>query len=103
MKIPRVIYLIAAVLGTLIPWAFFGAFIASEGLNLTRFIEQLFANNPASGFTADILISSFVFWLWAWYDATQRDIKRWWIIIPANLLVGLSLALPLYLFMRAEE
>ncbi|MBL4646367.1 MAG: hypothetical protein COA52_03385 [Hyphomicrobiales bacterium] len=93
-------YLLMAVLGTIIPYIFFGSFIADNGINLIAFVKALFVNGAAGGFSADILLSSFVFWVWSFHDARQQGIARWWLIIPANLLVGLSLALPLYFYMR---
>jgi hypothetical protein len=93
-------YLLAAIVGTIVPWFYFAQFIAVEGLNLPLFISSLFVNNVASGFTTDLLISSAVLWVWSFADARERGIRNWWLILPANVLVGLSLALPLYLWMR---
>ena len=96
----RWFYLIAAVVGTIVPWAFFGSFLADEGLDLVAFVEALFVNGPAGGFSADVLISATVFWVWSRVDATGNGVDPWWPVIPATLLVGLSLAFPLYLFWR---
>ncbi len=96
----RSFYILAAVLGTAIPWFFFADFFAQYGFDVMAFLGQLFGTNPAAGFTSDILISSFVFWIWAYQDARERQIGAWWVISPCNLLVGLSLALPLYFMMR---
>lgn len=101
MNVPRWFYLMAAVVGAVVPWLFFTGFFAQNGLDLPRFVQSLFANGVAGGFTADILISSLVFWVWSYADARQRGVRYWWIIVPANLLVGLSLAMPLYFYLRA--
>lgn len=95
-------YLGAAVLGTVIPWLFFGSFFASEGIDIPLFIESLFANGAAGGFSADILISIAVFWVWSYTDAQANRIERWWWVLPAGFTVGLSLALPLYLYLRED-
>lgn len=97
----RSFYLLAAILGAVIPWLFFGSFFTQNGLDLSGFVSGLFVNGAAGGLTADILISSLVFWVWSYTDARQRGIQRWWLLPLVNLLVGLSLALPLYLFWRA--
>ena len=96
-------YLIMAILGTLIPWAFFANFFATEGLNLPLFITSLFSNGAAGGFSADVLISIVVFWVWAYTDAQTNKVARWWLIFPAGFTVGLSLALPLYLYLKTEK
>lgn len=95
-------YLVMAVLGTVIPWAFFASFIAEEGFDIPLFIASLFVNGAAGGFSADVLISIFVFWVWAYADAQRLGIPRWWLTIPAGFSVGLSLALPLYLYLRED-
>lgn len=95
-------YLVAAIVGAILPYIFFVQFFADQGVNLPAFVQGLFANGAAGGFTADLLISSVVFWWWAYRDAQARSISRWWVIIPVNILIGLSCALPLYLYLREE-
>lgn len=96
-------YLAMAVIGTVVPWIFFGTFFGKNGLNIPLFLGSLFANGPSGGFSADVLISLLVFWVWSWRDAARKQIKAWWLVLPASFLVGLSLALPLYLFMRERQ
>ena len=103
MKIPKNFYLVFAVLGTVIPWFFFAQFFASEGVNIPLFVASLFSNGAAGGFSADVLISIVVFFVWSYADAKNNQIKNWWWVIPAGCTVGLSLALPLYLYLRADE
>ena len=99
----RRFYLVAAVAGTVIPWLFFGAFFALNGLDIPLFLQSLFANGAAGGFSADVLITIFVFWVWSWRDAKARGVARWWLILPASFFVGLSLAFPLYLYLRERD
>lgn len=102
MKIPKNVYLIFAIIGTIIPWLFFANFFGQEGLNLPLFVQSLFANGAAGGFSADVLISIVVFWIWAYADAKNNNVNYWWLIFPAGFTVGLSLALPLYLYLRTD-
>lgn len=94
------VYLVFAVLGAIIPFYYFESFLFAEGVNLTEFVRQLFANSPASGFTADLLIASEVFWIWSFREARQRNMKHWWAYVALNLCIGLSCALPLFLYFR---
>ncbi|MEJ8476473.1 DUF2834 domain-containing protein [Roseibium algae] len=96
-------YLVMAVAGTAIPWLFFSSFIVSHGIDIPLFIQSLFANPATGGFTADILISITVFWVWSYDDAKGRGIKTWWLVLPAVFCVGLSLAMPLYLYLRETQ
>lgn len=96
-------YLAMAVVGTVIPWLFFGSFFALHGPDLSFFMQSLFVNGAAGGFSADVLITIVVFWVWSWQDANKKNVTRWWLIFPASFLVGLSLALPLYLYLREAD
>lgn len=95
------IYLIAAILGAVIPYIFFIDFIGSEGVDLVAFVSGLFVNGAAGGFTADLLISSFVFWLFM-FSKTQDGPKPW-LFIALNLTIGLSCALPAYLWASSKS
>lgn len=96
-------YLLMAVVGTVVPWIFFGSFFALSGIDIPLFLQSLFVNGAAGGFSADVLISIPVFWIWSWRDATQHSVARWWLVLPASFFVGLSLALPLYLYLREQD
>jgi len=91
----RRIYLIAAIVGAIAPYAFFVSFVADEGVGLPTFVRAVFANGAAGGFATDLLISSAVFWS---YMFSRRDGPNPWPIVAVNLLIGLSCALPLYLY-----
>lgn len=96
----RIFYLSAAVAGTVIPWLFFADFFSRFGLDLPLFLQSLFHNGAAGGFSADVLISLLIFWVWSYRDARNLALPHWWLVLPSSCLVGLSLSLPLYLFLR---
>ena len=91
-----------ALIGTLLPWWFFSGWFAQHGLSPMLFVRDLFINEASAGFSADVMLSILVFWIWASGDAARNKIKNWWLIFPAGFSVGLSLALPLYLYLREE-
>ena len=92
-------YLTATVIGAIVPYIFFLNFFAKEGFALQDFILGLFVNGAAGGFTADILISSAVFWA---YLISKAE-KGIWVYILLNLSIGLSCALPFYLYRKEKE
>jgi len=94
------IYLLFAILGTIVPYIFFGNFMIEHGVDLLEFIKHLFANSAAGGFTADLLISSAVFWVWSARETRRIGMRNWWVYVVLNLTIGLSCALPLFLFFR---
>jgi hypothetical protein len=89
------LYLVFAIIGAVVPYLFFVDFISSQGLDLPAFVGALFANGAAGGFTADLLITSMVFWI---YMFNRRNGPAPWLFIALNLTIGLSCALPAYLF-----
>ena len=95
-----VIYAVLAVIGTMLPYAYFIPFVTEHGLNLGEFFTQAFANRVASMLTMDVLVSSLVFWVFMWAESKRLNLRGWPLLILPNLLVGLSLALPLFLLWR---
>lgn len=93
------VFLVLSVLGAVVPYIFFMMFFAQEGLNVTAFIAALFVNGAAGGFTADLLISSFAFWVFLFAQKAQRIP----LYIVLNLTIGLSCALPLYFYFHAVD
>lgn len=93
----RNVYLALAIIGAVVPYIFFAQFFADPEAG--SFAAALFANGAAGGFSADLLISSAVFWIFLW----QRQARRAWIYILINLTIGLSCALPAYLYMESRR
>lgn len=96
----KTVYLLLAILGAVIPLAFFADFAAEQGLDLITFVMALFVNGAAGGFTVDLLISSFVFWIYMF--SNQQDGPKPWAFIALNLCIGLSCALPAYLWAKTK-
>ncbi len=93
-------YLVLAILGGVVPYLFFFQFIQVEGLNLPLFMESLFANGAVGGFSADLFFSSFVFWFFMFIQANRSKGPKPYLFIFLNLAIGLSCALPAYLYAR---
>lgn len=99
----RTFFLAMAVIGTVVPWLFFGSFFTQHGPDIPLFLQSLFVNGAAGGFSVDVIVSIVVFWVWSWRDAAKNNVAHWWLIFPASFSVGLSLALPLYLYLRERD
>jgi Terpene cyclase DEP1 len=96
-------FLVAFVLGTIIPCYFLYGFIQSHGLDLPRFLTHLFQTNAASNFSSDLLLCSFTFWGFMVQDKKDKRVPNIWVFILINLLIGLSSALPLYMYFREKS
>ena len=95
-------YLGMAAVGTVLPYVFFIDYFQTHGAALGGFVASLFANGAAGGFSADLLVSSCVFWAFVWQDHQRAGVRRPWLYVLLNLSIGLSCALPLYLFSRGR-
>ena len=97
------IFLALALIGLLIPYYFFFKFLGEHGFNITLLIRQLFANNISTFLAVDLVISIIVFWIYMMAEAHKLEMKNWWLYILASLTVGLSFALPLFLYFRERK
>ncbi|MBT8338327.1 MAG: DUF2834 domain-containing protein [Gemmatimonadetes bacterium] len=95
----KALYLGLALVGAVVPYIFFIAHIGAEGLGLDAMLSAMFANSMASTLTSDLFLSSFVFWIWLVHSKTKRP----WVFVALNLCIGLSCALPAYLYARERE
>ena len=93
----KAFYLVLAIVGAIVPLVFFAQFFsAGQGPGQVDFISALFVNGAAGGFSADLFISSFVFWAYMWNKRANGP--NMWTFVALNLLIGLSCALPAYLY-----
>lgn len=96
----KTLYLIAAILGAVLPLTQFIPFLKTHGLDLPLFFTFLFANNVAGFFGMDVIVSSVVLWIFVFSEGRRLGMRRLWLYVVCNLAVGVSLALPLFLFFR---
>jgi uncharacterized protein DUF2834 len=89
-----------AILGFVVPNVFVGVYLADEGLDLAGYFSLWTASTPSTQLLVDLAIAALAFFVWAAVDGPRSGVKRWWLCIPASLLVGLCFGLPLYLLMR---
>ena len=99
----KTLYLILAILGAVIPYAFFLQHFSTEGVNLLEFVRAGFANPAAGGFTADLLFTSVVFWIFMIQQRRREKGPNPILFIVLNLLIGLSCAFPAYLYARERK
>jgi hypothetical protein len=74
--------------------------VREHGLDLGLFFEQLFANRIGGFFGMDVIVSSVALWVLVFVEGRRTGVKHLWLPIAANLLGGVSLGLPLFLYMR---
>jgi hypothetical protein len=94
------LYLILAFVGLVVPYWFFISFLTGHGWDGRAFVRQLFGTQISAFFAMDLLLSSIVFVRYLRQEAARCSIHHSWIFVAALLTVGLSFALPLFLYAR---
>jgi|SRR5580658_3097475 hypothetical protein len=97
---PKTIYLVLCFVGALLPYWQFVPWVFAHGMNLPLFVRELFVNRVSAFFGMDVLVSAVVLVAFIRIENTRLSIHRRWLPVLAVLLVGVSLALPLFLYMR---
>ena len=96
-------YLVLCVIGTALPVSQLIPFLRDHGLDLPLMVAQLFANPISSFFGLDVIVTSVVLWVFVAIEGHRAGVRHLWASIAASLLVGVSLALPLFLYLRERR
>jgi hypothetical protein len=94
------LYLLAAILGTALPLSQFIPFLMTHGLDLKLVFTTLFSNGVSGFFGMDVIVCSLVLWIFVFSEGRRLGMRHLWLYVICNLLVGVSLALPLFLLFR---
>jgi hypothetical protein len=71
-----------------------------HALNMPLFIRDLFANRVSAFFALDIIVSTVVLISFIKTEGKRLQVRLLWLPIVSALLVGVSLGLPLFLYLR---
>lgn len=95
----RNFYLLAAIVGAIVPYATYFGYLAyvpgSSGA-----LSLAWGNPIAAATLADFTLSCLVFWPFVFGESRRLGIRRPLFFIAANVLIGLSFALPAFLYAR---
>jgi hypothetical protein len=97
------LYLAVAAAGIVLPYSQFIPFLRDHGLDLRLFVEQLFATRISAFFGLDVVVSAVALWTFVFVEGRRSGMRRLWVPITATLTVGVSLGLPLFLYMRERR
>lgn len=100
---PKSLYLALSFVGAFLPYSLFIPFLLDHGLDFRLIVGQLFANRISGSFALDVIVSSLVFWVFVFVEGRRLRMTRLWGPIAANVVVGLSLGLPLFLYLRERR
>jgi Terpene cyclase DEP1 len=97
------LYLLLAILGAVLPLRYFFRFLFNEGPNASLFFQQLFQTDVSAIFAMDVMVSAVALWVFVLIEGRRRRMKFLWVYIVGTMLVGVSFALPLFLFFRERH
>ena len=96
----RPIYLALCIAGTVLPYWMLVPWFMEHGLDLPLLCRELFANRIGAFFGLDVFVSAIVLFVFIFAEGRRAAIPRLWLPLLATLLVGVSLGLPLFLYLR---
>lgn len=97
----KTVYLAFCALGILLPYSQFVPWVvAHHGLPLGLFLRELFANRIGGFFGMDVLVSAAVLFFFVRREGPRLRVPHLWQPIAGTLTVGVSLGLPLFLYLR---
>ena len=99
----KTIYLMLAVLGFLLPYSQFVPWLMTHGLDWRLFLQELHANRISAFFVMDVLMSAVTLFVLIGVEQRRLGGGGWWIPKVCVLLVGVSLGLPVFLYMREKR
>ncbi len=99
----KTVYLALCILGIVLPYWQFVPRVAANGLNMPLFFQQLFANRISAFFGMDVLVSAVALLVFVRSERTRLSGIERWLPLVAVLTVGVSLGLPLFLYLRERK
>ena len=96
-------YFLLCFVGVVLPYWILGPWLVQHGPALYLFATQI-AESPIAAFAwADVIVSAAALLVFMIGEQRVRPIRRFWMPIVGLLFVGVSLALPLYLYLREDK
>src|SRR3954447_12595890 len=95
----RHVYLALCVAGIALPYWKLVPWVMDHGLNLSLPLQELFATRIGAFFGLDVIVSAIVLLVFVVTEGRRLSLALLWLPIVATLLVGVSLGLPLFLYL----
>lgn len=99
----RHIYFTLCVLGAFLPYWQFLPWLINHGLDFSLFFQELFSTRISGFFAFDVIVSAIVLMVFMFSEGSRLNLSHLWLPLIAALLVGVSLGLPLFLYIRQRK
>jgi uncharacterized protein DUF2834 len=96
----KTIYLVLCLLGIVLPYWQFVPWLVQNGFNMPLFFRELFANHIGAFFGMDVFVSAVALLVFVRGESSRLHVPGRWLPLIAVLTVGVSLGLPLFLYLR---
>ena len=96
-------YLALCFIGTASPYWKLLPWVMDHGLNLPLLGEELFSTRIGAFFGLDVVVSAVVLFIFIATEGRRMAVTLLWLPLIGTLLVGVSLGLPLFLFLRQRK
>lgn len=98
----QTVYILLCIVGTVLPLAQFVPWLSAHGLDVPLLVQQAVAT-PVSAFAwSDVLVSGVAVAVFVVIEGRRLAMRRLWLPL-FGLVVGPSLALPLFLLLRERH
>lgn len=93
-------YGILSILGIVLPYWQFVPWLRENGLDLVSLFNEATQLRIAAFAWSDVVVSAVVLLVFIWIEGNRLKMSKLWLPILGTLTVGVSLGLPLFLFLR---
>lgn len=93
------VYLFLCIVGTVLPYSQFLLWISENGLDFSLLLEQITSSRIAAFGWLDVVVSAVVLFVFMFTDGVEKRVARLWMPVVGTLVVGVSLGLPLFLYL----
>jgi hypothetical protein len=103
MTSARSLYLVLAVIGAIVPYVPFIAWLHDQPMDggiASRFFTELVSTRIGTFFGLDVVLSALTLFVFMFMERRARPMARMWPAVLGTLLAGVSCGLPLYLYER---
>ena len=95
-------YLLLCLLGGLLPLRHVVLFMIENGFDTFEFVRQIYATRIGAFFAADVVASLVTLTVFVIVEGRRSRVPRYWISF-VGLVIGVSLALPWFLYLRERQ
>lgn len=94
------IYSMLAVLGFILPYAFFVTWLLSNNFDVSLIFAEITSSNLSLFAWADVLVSGMALICFILVEGNRQKMDKLWMPIVGTCTVGVSFGLPLFLLLR---